>query len=455
MWQRVALLRVGKVKMSEASELCKRLEAPLSEYVCEGAAGVDASERQILEAHLQRCPHCQKVLAAWQSVQKRLRLLIPPTEEIGAGDVPEYVVQRTRQGIFGRINQRTTASPSPRADAGCEHKRDYRLIVSWACAVAAGLCLVVGAGLFWSSKNNSKQSTDGAAVQRAPTSRSVTELRQEFDQIVQKDASRQISVGEFSQKVQAIIAESHALLPREDLPEANAIHVMKLIADGYGVLAEHQNEFAAYLAFAERLSCFYAEHPYEFKDREYVWATTGEHVVLEALLNRAQDCQRVGRYLSAVRYYDEIRRRSPRSSIAAYSLYSTAECYMAYDLPDNVALCQAELLREYPDSNWVIPLLQKEANALYHQMNGKKRAADIYLRISSISKHRQESFLAKLAAVGILIHAKEFARADVLLSEVVTMADGDKERQLAWQLRSYALLSEAGEVKGLIGAAMK
>jgi tetratricopeptide (TPR) repeat protein len=431
------------VEMAEKQESCDAFEILISEYVCDGPLELSETERTALEGHLASCDGCRKRHAAWGKAEGRLRQMFPLVRQLTAEDVPESVSERTSKGITDRINGHSGTRVLSVATKCHARKRTNAKWVFWGSAAAALILLAAGFAAFRPSpRQRPDQSVAEAAIERGSAPKSVSQLRHEFDQLAQKNGSRQISVRDFERGVRAIIADGKMLLAREDLPEANAIHAQTLVADAHGALAEYAEEFGAYIVFAERLAEYYDAHPDEFVPEVPEGLSVGREVVLRCLLTKANEYQRAARYLPAVNYYKEVNKRFRASDYGAYALYDMGKCYLAYDLPKGAEECHEILLNEYPDSHWAIPLLDRKARSLLAQGGKATQAAEIYLRIGNISSKEEEKVGAWLVAAGLLLKAGKTNRADELTSSALALADSDEQRRLVRQFRVYALAQE-------------
>jgi tetratricopeptide (TPR) repeat protein len=329
------------------------------------------------------------------------------------------------------------ATAPPASSAPTVARRDYALWVSWGCGIAAVVLLAVGVGRYGAERAAAAPSARPcAAEQSAPSAASVTQLRQEFDTLIAKNDARQIRVDEFGQGVKRIIADCQALLSRKDLPEPNAIHAQKLLADGYGAISEHQKESEAYVAFARRLSHYCNDHPSAFSGSVSKGLSVGQEVILRLLLTKAEDCLEANQYLPSAMYYEEIVRRFPTSGCAPYSLSQTGRCYLAYDLPQRAEHCFAALHRSYPSSPWAAYLLRMEAHELLkrHQYAA---AAGTWLRISELSPHGDEKARCEVLAAGVYARAGKYAEAESLLERTVHQYGAFPHRRRALDLIAF------------------
>ena len=317
---------------------------------------------------------------------------------------------------------------------------DYTLWASWGCGITAAVLLAAGIALYRADGARGGGQTPGPRAARlsAPAAKSIVQLREEFDDLVRRNDVREISLAEFSRRVEAILGDCRALLARQGLPEANAIHAQKLLADGYGAVAEYGKEFTAYVAFAERLARYYSDRPQELDGRKRMGLADGEHVLLSLLLHKGDDAMQTGQHLQAIEYFAELGRRFPKSDHAAYGYYRIAQCYIKYDLPQDAEVCKRVLLSDYPGTYWAIPLLHEQARHILARPRTIKEAVGIYVRIASLSRDQEEAFSARLIAAALLVQDGEYGRAEDIMSQSMHSAQSDAQRQSVMRLRAYA-----------------
>ena len=89
-----------------------------------------AEVRAEMDAHLAICPHCKQTFASWTSALPRLRSLAP--DEISP-DISEVRLRRMESEIVRDLH--STAQPRARR--------------TFVFALAAGLVLAIGVGVFW------------------------------------------------------------------------------------------------------------------------------------------------------------------------------------------------------------------------------------------------------------------------------------------------------------------
>jgi hypothetical protein len=368
-----------------------------------------------------------------------------------SGTQPSSATERRRRADK-RVGEAVAASPQPpapppvpRSAARSAARRDYALWASWACGIAAAVLLAAGIALYCSESASVAQPpqpcASGEPAQPAVTS--IIHLRRQFDDLVTRNDARQIGIEEFSRGVRSIIADSQTLLARKDLPEPNAIHAQKLVADGYGAIAEYQKEFTAYVAFAGKLSNYYAVDPRECSGSQSEGFAVGDAILLSALLEKADAYRTAGQHLLAVPFYEDIRRRFAASDFAAYSLYRMGECYSAHDAPAGVDTCQSMLVEKYSHTPWGVALLAAKAQALLKVSGrGWRDAADTYLRIAEVTRNQEQSFSATLAAAEILVALRDYGSANRALATAQQVAATEEQRRTVHEVRSYAMAAE-------------
>ena len=452
--------RKGMTETFQNPRDCAGFEPLLSECAS-GGAGLSAAERQAVLGHLAVCGHCRKVLAAWQEAAKRLAKAFPPAPQLTADDVPDEVVLGARLRVEGKLaalaagmqrmpgaesRGRTRASGTccgsqPTAGSQRVPRRSGWGWPAWACALAACALLIVGGLGLWLDSGESRQPGQQAAQVHAPQTRGIVQMRQEFDKLVERNNARQIGVAEFEKAVSGLIAESQALLAQACLPEANAIHAQKLVADGYGALAEYQNEFTAYLAFAERLGKYYAERPGEFKGKVSEGLTAGHEASASALLSKV-DCYRgAGQLLQAVAYYEEVAHRFAGANLTPYAIMRLAQTYAAYDLPEQAAAYEQAMLKEHAQTKWALALLRKKAEE-FEKQDRPELAADVYLDMSRIPMSETEKDAALLSAGGLLVRAKKYQEAERLAASLLAERTGPEVKRQVHAFLDYARKQE-------------
>jgi tetratricopeptide (TPR) repeat protein len=330
-------------------------------------------------------------------------------------------------------------------------RRDYALWASWACGIAAAVLLAFGVVLYCAERARVAQpprpSAAGAAADATatgPVVKSVIQLRQECDDLVTKHNARQVSVADFSRGVNRVIGDAQTLLANKDLPEANAIHAQKLVADGYGAIAEYQKEFTAYVAFAERLSRHHGVPTDASAERIPARVARGEALLQEALASKGDAYERSQQYLPALAYYAELVRRFPKSEHAAYGLYRTGSCYLSYDMPGEAEECRRVLMEEYAASQWGLLLLKEHADRLAGQARFRECAA-VWERIGALEMDKDERCDALLCAAGMLARVKQYDRVQHLIT-VASVLTSDKERiGRALRFRAHVVEAECRE----------
>jgi hypothetical protein len=311
--------------------------------------------------------------------------------------------------------------------------------------------LAVGVGRYGAERAAAAPSARPcAAEQSAPSAASVTQLRQEFDTLIAKNDARQIRVDEFGQGVKRIIADCQALLSRKDLPEPNAIHAQKLLADGYGAISEHQKEFEAYVALSIAQGRYYDAHPQEFHNTISKGLTTGQQASIDMLLWKAHDHRKSHQCLQAARYYAAIAEAFPRSEYAPLCFTLSAECYLEYDLPGYAERCCDKLMAEYPGSRYALELMRAHAKTLLE--HGKwSDAANAWFWVAERAADPEESARCELIAAGIYIMYGEHAYAERALKQTLNRYEVFRYREEAMALvqlcRKEALRALLRDVK--------
>jgi tetratricopeptide (TPR) repeat protein len=212
-------------------------------------------------------------------------------------------------------------------------------------------------------------------------------------------------------------------------------------------LAEYQQEFTAYVAFADKLSRYYTVHPNEFEGPISTGRTIGQEVMLSVLLHKADDYRETRYYLGAISYYAEVKRAFSGSEDAPYSIYRIAECYIAQDLPDHAEAEACYLEQQYPSSPWGLELLRSKADLLLTQYQ-RVAAAEIWLRVSELSQNIEEKTRTAILASQILSEEKQPERAAAILRKVLSEHKSFAYRDYAEQVLGYILKKDLGRIAG-------
>jgi tetratricopeptide (TPR) repeat protein len=328
--------------------------------------------------------------------------------------------------------------------AWLSRQRDYTRWAAWACGLASAILLGTGIALYC-PKNAAVGQPPRLCVAEpsAPPAKSVAQLREEFDALVRENDTRQISVTDFSRGMNRILADCRALLARNDLPEANALHAQKLLVDGYGAVADYQKEFTAYVALAQRLARHRVTRTGGSDTPVSQDPAVAQQGVMPLLLWKAAEHKRAGQYLQAVTYYEEVLRRSATPEYCAFSLHQMGTCYFLQDLPQGADSCHRALVGQYADTGWAVRLLEEQAQALA-EAGRMEQSASAYARIAETASTPEVACDALIAAGQVRLRFRDIAGARLAASEAATVAlrCDEERRQRAAMLRWFTLLAE-------------